>query len=132
MVGPTSQGVEGGGSDDGELALIQKDPDAYWDDTVKAIKGSRAPGICADGRYYSSSPRIVPIPLFDIDDFYEGTPNGKTTITITNIMGFFIEGMTGPGNRDVLGRLVSVPSLTRGGNVLPGESSFLRTVILVR
>jgi len=132
MIGPTVQGVEGGGPDDGNLALIQKDPGAYWDDTTKSIKGSFAPGVSpADGRYYSQSPRIIPLPLFNIDEFYAGTPNGKNTVTITNIIGFFIEGMGGRGNRDVLGRLVSVPGLRRGTGVT-NEASFLRTIILVR
>ena len=26
-----------------------------------------------------ASPRIVPVPLFDIDTFFAGCPNGKTT-----------------------------------------------------
>lgn len=121
MVGPTAQGV-------GDL--IDKDPGAYWDGS--GIAGSCAPGICADGIFYATSPRIVPIPLFDIDSFYAGSPNGKTEITISNIMGFFIEGMGGQGNRDVLGRLVAIPGLRRGGAGVGNTSAFLRTVILVR
>ncbi len=131
MIGPTVQGVAGGGPSDGDLALILKDPGAYWDTATKSIKGSCAPGVCADGRYHGESPRIVPVPLFNIDDFYAGTPNGKNTITITNIVGFFIEGMGGQGNRDVIGRLVAVPGLKRGTGV-SNEATFLRTVILVR
>lgn len=132
MIGPTAQGVEGGGPSDGVPALIQQDPGARWDTATHSIVNSCAPGVCADGRYHSESPRIVPIPLFDVDAFYAGTPNGKNTITITNIMGFFIEGMGGQGNRDVVGYLVAVPGLKRAGGGVTNESSFLRTVILVR
>ena len=72
------------------------------------------------------------MPLFSVDDYFSGTPNGKETITITNIMGFFIEGMCGPGNKDVCGRLVAIPGITEGGGSVDETASFLRKVILVR
>lgn len=130
MIGPTGQGVDGGGP--GGLGLTQKDPGATWNNTTKSVEGSCAPGICADGLWYARSPRIVPVPLFSMDAFFAGSPNGKTTITITNIMGFFIEGMCGPGNRDVCGRLVAIPALTKGGGSVDETASFLRKVLLVR
>ena len=74
----------------------------------------------------------MPVPLFDIDAFFAGSPNGKTTVTITNIMGFFIEGMGGSGNKDVCGRLVAIPGLTSGGGSVDETASFLRKVLLVR
>jgi Flp pilus assembly protein TadG len=122
MIGPTKQGVDD---------LVAKDPGAAWDQTSKSITGSCAPGICPDGQFHARSPRIVPIPLFNVDSFFDGSPNGKTTVTITNIMGFFVEGMGGTGNKDVLGRLVEVPGVTTGGGVT-STASFLRKVILVR
>ncbi len=61
MIGPTRQGVEGGGP--GGMALTQKDPGASWNAATKSIQGSCAPGVCADGHYYARSPRIVPVPL---------------------------------------------------------------------
>jgi hypothetical protein len=130
MVGPTRQGVEGGGP--GGMSLTEKDPGATWNTTSKSVQGSCAPGVCADGVWYARSPRIVPVPLFDIDAFFAGSPNGKTTVTITNIMGFFIEGMCGQGNRDVCGRLVAIPGLTQGGGSVDETASFLRKVLLVR
>ena len=130
MVGPTKQGVEGGGP--GGMGLTEKDPGATWNTTSQSIQGSCAPGICADGVWYARSPRIVPIPLFDIDAFFAGSPNGKTTVTITNIMGFFIEGMCGAGNKDVCGRLVAIPGLTKGGGSVDETAAFLRKVLLVR
>lgn len=130
MVGPTRQGVEGGGP--GGLGLTEKDPGATWNNTTKSVQGSCAPGVCADGLWYARSPRIIPVPLFDIDAFFAGSPNGKTTVNITNIMGFFIEGMCGAGNKDVCGRLVAIPGLTSGGGSVDETASFLRKVLLVR
>jgi len=130
MIGPTKQGVEGGGP--GGPGLVEQDPGASWNASTKSVQGSCAPGICADGLYHARSPRIVPIPLFDIDAFFAGSPGGKTSVTITNIMGFFIEGMGGPGNKDVIGRLVAIPGLTVGGGNVDETASFLRKVLLVR
>jgi hypothetical protein len=130
MIGPTKQGVEGGGP--GGPGLVEQDPGATWNAATKTIQGSCAPGVCADGLYHARSPRIVPIPLFDIDAFFAGSPNGKSTVTITNIMGFFIEGMGGSGNKDVIGRLVAIPGLTKGNSNVDESASFLRKVMLVR
>ena len=52
MIGPTVQGVEGGGPSDGELALILKDPGASWSTATNSIINSCAPGVCADGRFH--------------------------------------------------------------------------------
>jgi Putative Flp pilus-assembly TadE/G-like len=130
MVGPTNQGVEGGGP--GGMGLTERDPGAVWNTSTRSIQGSCAPGVCADGKWYARSPRIVPVPLFDVDAFFAGSPTGKTTVTITNIMGFFIEGMCGKGNKDVCGRLVAIPGLKQGGGSVDETASFLRKVLLVR
>jgi hypothetical protein len=74
----------------------------------------------------------VAVALFDIDAFFAGSPTGKTSVSITNIMGFFIEGMGGPGGKDVIGRLVAIPGLTKGGNNVEETASFMRKVRLVR
>ncbi len=123
MVGPTRQGV-------GDL--VAKDPGASWNTSTKTVQGSCAPGICADGQYHARSPRIVAVPLFDMDAFFTGSPTGKSTVTITNIMGFFVEGMGGSGNKDVIGRLCAIPGVTKGGGSVAASASFLRTVLLVR
>jgi Flp pilus assembly protein TadG len=123
MIGPTGQGV-------GDL--LAKDPGATWNTSSQSITGSCAPGVCADGQWYAHSPRIVPVVLFDIDSFYAGSPNGKTSVTISNLMGFFVEGMGGSANKDVVGRLVEIPGLKKSGNTVTATSSFLRTVLLVR
>jgi hypothetical protein len=123
MIGPTKQGV-------GDLTAM--DPGASWNASTKTIQGSCAPGVCAGGQYHTTSPRIVPVVLFDVDSFFAGSPNGKTSVTISNIMGFFVEGMGGNGNKDVIGRLVSIPGLTKGTSNVDESASFLRTVLLVR
>jgi hypothetical protein len=112
--------------------LVAKDPGANWNQSSLSVQGSCAPGVCADGQWYPKSPRIVPVVLFDIDFFFQGSPSGKTSVTITNIMGFFVEGMGGTGNRDVIGRLVAIPGVTRGGANVDETASFLRKVMLVR
>ena len=103
MVGPTLQGFA-------ELTL--KDPTAYWDSGAQAVKGSCAPGMCPTGRVEQASPRIIPIPVWDIDEFAwrrlkadfsspyvdaNGTTHvptsaacgSKKCVRVTNILGFF-------------------------------------------
>lgn len=123
MVGPTSQGIND---------LVAKDPGASWSTSTNSVTGSCAPGTCADGLKYNRSPRIVPVALFSLDSFFQGSPNGKTTVTITNIMGFFVEGMCGAGNKDVCGRLAAIPGMTKGATSVTSTSAFLRKVLLVR
>jgi Flp pilus assembly protein TadG len=124
MVGPTKQGVD---------TLISTDPGATWDPTTQSITGSCAPGMCGDGLYHAESPRIVPVALFNIDAFLAAAPTGKSTVPITNIMGFFVEGVSNPsGGANVTGRLVAVPGLTEGAGSVTETASFLRTVLLVR
>lgn len=123
MVGPTGQGI-------GDL--VAKDPGASWDASTNSVQGSCAPGVCADGKYHARSPRVVAVPLFDMDGFFQSSPTGKAAVTITNIMGFFVEGMGGSGNKDVVGRLVAIPGVTIAGSNVDSTASFLRTVLLVR
>jgi Putative Flp pilus-assembly TadE/G-like len=128
----------------GPLALAEIDPDAYWDPTTKTVKGSCAPGICEDGLYYTQSPRIVPVPLGNIDAYLAANPTGSGgSVTITNIFGFFIitpdQAETlgfdiGNGNSSdvVYGAMITIPGLTQGTQTVPTSSAFLRQVILVR
>jgi hypothetical protein len=123
MVGPTKQGVDD---------LVAKDPGASWNTSTKSVQGSCAPGVCADGKWYSRSPRIVPLPVFNVDSFFAGSPNGKTFVTISNILGFFVEGMGGSGNKDVIGRLMAIPGKTKGASTVTTTASFMRKVLLIR
>jgi hypothetical protein len=125
MIGPTSQGVDD---------LVAKDPGAVWNTSTQSLQGSCAPGICADGLYHAQSPRTVPVVLFDIDSFFAGSPNGKTSVTVANIMGFFVESMVNgnKGSKNVVGRLVAIPGLTQGTTNVTETASFMRKVLLVR
>jgi len=131
MVGPTRQGIE---------ELIARDGGAYWGtgpDGTPGIMGSNFDPP-------TSSPRVVPIGLLDIDNFLSQDPSGANgVIRLVNIYGFFVEGMgdvdltTGAmslaGNgRSVIGRVMTIPATASGTSTLPNSASFLRTIILVR
>ena len=125
-VGPTRQGIE---------ELIARDGGATWG--AGGITGSAfSPG--------TSSPRVVPIGVIDIDDFLSQNPSGANgVLRMVNIYGFFIEGMgdvdevTGQmtlkaSGKSVIGRIMTIPSMARGTSSLPNSASFLRSIILVR
>ncbi len=124
-VGPTAQGTQ---------ELIAKDPDAYWydpDGDSGPTRGYIRDGCQADDPPCVKSPRLVPIPVYDPDEYDQGRQSGRQTIVITKILGFFIERMQG---NDVVGRLMTYPSAPRfkatDSNV-PG-ASFIVSIALVR
>jgi hypothetical protein len=143
MTGPTGQGVYQAVGQQA-LSLWQRDPGARWNNTTKEIENSCAPGVCADGRYYATSPRIVPVPLFNVDSYFQAGYTGSNgQVTITNVFGFFILGqseadglglVTGQGthNDEVYGVMVAAPGLMSGSSTIPPTSSFLQTIRLVR
>jgi Flp pilus assembly protein TadG len=126
MVGPTAQGID---------ELVARDPGASWG--AGGIVGSAFDPA-------TSSPRVVPIGLLDIDNFLSQDPSGANgVLRLVNIYGFFIEGMgdvdvdTGAmslaaNGRSVIGRIMTIPSTARGSSSLPQSASFLRTIVLVR
>jgi Flp pilus assembly protein TadG len=126
------------------MGLTDRDPNAYWDPDTQTIKDSCAPGICEDGLYYTQSPRIVPVPLGNIDTYLQANPSGTGgSVTITNIFGFFLitpdqaedlglNTTNGNSNDEIYGAMVTIPGLTQGGAVVDTQSAFLRQVILVR
>jgi hypothetical protein len=126
MVGPTGQGI---------ADLVARDPSASYVPGTGIVGSSFSPS--------TSSPRVVPIGLIDINDFLAQDPNGANgVLKIVNIYGFFIEGMgvvnadgsmtLQNGGKAVIGRIMTVPSIGGGVSSLPASSSFLRKVILVR
>jgi Flp pilus assembly protein TadG len=121
MVGPTSQAVETDSD-----SLINQDPKAYWDPTLNNGRGGVA------GSAYATSPRIVAIPLVNPDMMVQANNNGRTTVPIANIAGFFVEGYD-TSSKSVVGRLVTMPGLmATGASPIGGPSAFLQTVVLVR
>jgi len=132
MIGPTSQGV-------GDL--INQDISAVWDTGGQQITGSCAP-TCAP-----ISPRIVPITIFDMDEFQwrqqsgdwtspwqsypaNPCPTGGRCVRVTNILGFFVDHMNG---NDVIGDLISIPGeFVNSGPSVGGGASFVKTIQLVQ
>jgi len=122
MVGPTSQGM---------ADLIALDPDAEWDPDLNGsgrggIKGgcmSLSTGGC------TVSPRLVAIPVYDPDAYDLGRASGRVEITITKVLGFFVDRMQG---NEVSGYLMSYPSTPKAGmGGVPGNH-FVVSVALVR
>jgi len=107
-VGPTAQGIEGGGppGPNGETDVVDQDPGAHWDRSEPsgtALDPSRLGGVVAGsgpnaGSWDPDNPRIRPIAIFDIDHYMQNPAcvNQAGTgcvIRVANIIGFFIEGM---------------------------------------
>lgn len=121
-VGPTKQGV----ATDAD-SLVQQDPGAHWDATMNGGHGGVA------GSAFPISPRIVAIPLVNPDAMAAANQNGRTGVPIANILGFFVEGLGGTGNKGVIGRLMTIPgSLVTTAPGVGGESSFLKAITLIR
>jgi Flp pilus assembly protein TadG len=120
-VGPTRQGVETDAD-----SLIGQDPGAYWDPAANQGHGGVA------GSAFPVSPRVVAVPLVNPDEMVAANNNGRTSVTISNIMGFFVERYDS-SQKAVVGRLVTVPGLliATGGPVSYG-SGFLKAVTLIR
>ena len=119
MVGPTTQGVS---------ALIAEDPGARWSAAANGGRGAPTGGCMAAGTC-AISPRLVALAMFNPDLYDSGRASGRTDITVTKILGFWIEGMQG---QDVIGYLTHYPALAEGGGPIEEDATFLRTVILVR
>ena len=91
MEGPTIQGIED---------LIAKDPNAYWDDGCKCVKGSLFPG---------QSPRTFPIPLYDPEYYADGKAHGRDAdFKIANFLGFFVVRVQGNG---IYGRITRITGM---------------------
>ena len=125
MIGPTAQGV-------GDLIAL--DPGAVWNESYQSlpsgrwgrIEGTGCSPNCATPSGFS--PRLRPLPLFDPHAYDAGREAGRLDIFLTRFAGFFVERLVG---NDVEGYLSIAPAVA-GGGPLDDESSFLRTVILVR
>lgn len=132
MIGPTKQGVADLIAAD-TLAQGQK---AVWmcSDGVTTYPAS-ATEDCAGYPSTGTSLRVVPLPVFDaqayLDEKYFGDDKttGRFNLTITRLVGFFIEEMQG---NDVVGRVTYYPATGTVGAGTTNNANFLRKVILVR
>jgi hypothetical protein len=123
MVGPTGQGF-------GDLHDL--DPTATWNSVTKRVENSCAP-VCAP-----FSPRIVPLPVFDMDEFqwrraqgdWSVCPGGGRCVKIVNILGFFASHMSG---QDVVGYLMTYPGKFVPEAPMPDDTAgFLKVIQLIR
>jgi Flp pilus assembly protein TadG len=127
MVGPTRQGV---------LDLVALDPGATFDTNSKQVSGG-----CMGAGTCDLSPRVVPVALFDADDYQRrnlandwsgtpGCPGGGSCVTVVNILGFFVEGMSG---NDVVGYMLTVPGdFLNGKGTVNTAASFSTVIQLIR
>jgi Flp pilus assembly protein TadG len=93
MQGPTVQGVKD---------LIDKDPNAEWDEDCNCVKGSAFP----------LSPRIAKIPLYDPVYYEEGKATGRNaSLRVANFLGIFLVGMNG---NEVIGRITPITGVSPG------------------
>jgi Flp pilus assembly protein TadG len=123
MVGPTNQGTQD---------LIDLDPLAGWDPINKQIINS-----CANPANYTCttpgwnmSPRVVAVPIFDLELYMATGGPGNGTVKIVNILGFFVDSYS---NGTVTGYLINKKgSYNPGAPGVAGPTSFLKTVILIR
>lgn len=126
MVGPTGHGID---------TLIARDPKASWGASGIQNSAFDPP---------TSSPRVVPIGVLDVDNFLFQDPGGANgVLRLVNILGFFVEGMgdvdpnTGAitlnkNGGAVIGRLMTIPGSAKGSSTLPASATYLKTIILVR
>ncbi len=124
MVGPTDQCLFSDSD-----SLYNQDPTAHWEpDYFGPGKGA-----VVGPQGVNSSPRIIPLPVVDPDEFFATDPNGHTSVTVRNILGFFIERQDGHGGHTVtVGRLINVPGQYVGGGMVDTSSSFITQIILIR
>ena len=116
MIGPTKQGTE-------DLMLL--DPGAHW-----TGNGSPGSGEVAGSAFTGMSPRVVDLPVFDLDAYFAAKQGGRAEITIVNFMGFFIDRMDG---NDVVGYLLTKPlEFDPTGGVVTESASFGKQILLVR
>jgi Flp pilus assembly protein TadG len=98
--------------------LIASDPDASWNGT-RIVSA------------FPVSPRLVPVSLFD-PAVYAATSHGEVgfSVQIRNIVGLFVEDYEGS---TIIGRFLPMAgTLNQEATQVTAESSFLRTIVLVR
>jgi hypothetical protein len=124
MVGPTTQGLD---------ELIGSDSAVWLCSDGSSSTGRDCPGYPS----IANTPRLVPVPAFDVQQYFDDcisgvNPdcNGRATVKISRMLGFFIEGWD---NKEIWGRFTYYPDT---GGISHGEidddANFLRKVILVR
>lgn len=120
MVGPTRDGV---------TDLIDLDPDAEWDEDANDGRGGIVGGCMEAANPCAVSPRVVAVPVFNPDTWDLGPSQGRSTVTITRVVGMFVEEMQG---NTVVGRLMPYPGKPTSGTGGQPGAAFVVSIILVR
>lgn len=113
--------------------LINLDPGARWDPSLNGGRGGIAggcmtTGTCPGPQGERLSPRLLALPAFN-PDLWDAAPPGSTNVTVTRIVGFFLERIETPA---LGGRLAVYPVIPRSTMTANAQSSFLASVTLVR
>ena len=125
---PTREGVS---------ALIEADPNAFWNPSLNGGRGGVAGGCMASGDC-NVSPRIVPLVAFDPDEWDQDRNDtsghghhghGRPEVTVTRLLGFFVEDYEAPY---MGGRFMGYPAAPRTAMTSDPRSSFIISVALVR
>ena len=114
-----------------DSVLWNKDPGAQWDSTNKRIINSCVgpPYTCLEPGF-TMSPRVVAIPVFDLQLYLATGGPGQGTVKIVNILGFFIDSYD---HGTVTGYLITKKSLySPGHGGVAGQASFMRQIMLIR
>jgi Putative Flp pilus-assembly TadE/G-like len=107
--------------------LVNQDPGAYWDATRNGGLGGVAGGCMAAGTC-AVSPRVIALPAFS-PDVWDQSPAFATVVTVTRIVGLFIEAVEAAA---VVGRVMVYPVVPRSTMTADPASSFVVSVTLVR
>jgi Flp pilus assembly protein TadG len=141
-----STGVTQGPTEQGIGTVVGEDLQAAWNPSADGPLPGMT-GAVTGGAGMATS-RIRPLVVFDINHYMSQGCSGSTcTVKVANILGFFIEGMCPnvtmdagnacspppDGNREVVGRIVTLPSQYISGlGEISEDASFLKTIVLVR
>jgi Flp pilus assembly protein TadG len=106
--------------------IIDADPDAVWNEATQRIEGSCAAAASPCG---AISPRVIAVALYDPDLKADANLAGTNTVTVRNVVGFFVESADATS---VTGYLMRYPGvIDSNAERLFDYSAFLRTVALV-
>jgi Flp pilus assembly protein TadG len=113
MAGPTIKGIQD---------LIDKDPNAVWDDTCKCVKKSA----------FGTSPRVFPIPLFNPQYYAEGQQGGRgASFELANFLGFFADHVD-QSNSQIYGVITTIVGVVKETSGPLPSDLFPRAIRLVQ
>ena len=99
--------------------LVDRDPNARWDDGCKCVKGSA----------FAVSPRLRPVPLFNPETYVK--QGSGPNFQIADFMGVFIEPTpagTPPGQSSTYARIATLQGIVGGG---PSAGPLVKAVQIV-